>query len=90
MNKKKIISIALTVLLLIGALGLFVFYKDRHERFDGNEKSHIAMGTIVSQKIYGKLTAKDIERNKAIIDGLDGMISWRKDGSEIDGAVWNA
>lgn len=83
MNKKKIISIALTVLLIIGALGLFVFYKDAHKRFDGRDKSHIAMGTIVNQKVYGKFAAKDTENIKAVIDGLDGMISWRKDGSEI-------
>lgn len=81
--KKKIISIALTVLLLVCALGLFVFYEDRHERFDGNEKSHIAMGTIVNQKVYGELTARDIENNKAVIDGLDDMISWRKSDSQI-------
>lgn len=83
MNKKKIISIALTVLLLIGALGLFVFYEERHERFDGSEKSHIAMGTVVTQKIYGTSAAKHIEKTKAIVDGLDGMISWRKSDSEI-------
>ena len=83
MNKKKIISIALTVLFLIGALGLFVFYEARHERFDGSEKSHIAMGTVVTQKIYGTSAAKHIEKTKAIIDGLDDMISWRKSDSEI-------
>ena len=83
MNKKKIMTIALMVLFLIGALGLFVFYKDRHERFDGSEKSHIAMGTVISQKVYGENAVKDIENNKALIDGLDDMISWRKSDSEI-------
>lgn len=85
MNKKKIISIALTVLLLISAVGLFVFYKDRHRRFDSGEKSHIAMGTVVTQKIYGDLAVKKIEKTKAIVDGLDGMISWRSSESEIAG-----
>ena len=80
---KKIISIVLTVLILAGAVGLFVFYNQRHERFDGSEKSSIAMGTIVTQKVYGKFAVKDIEKTKAIIDGLDDMISWREDGSEI-------
>ena len=41
------------------------------------------MGTIVTQKIYGDFAAKHIEKTKAIIDGLDDMISWREDGSEI-------
>ena len=83
MNKKKIISIALTVLFFIGAVGLFVFYEDRHQRFDGREKSHIAMGTVVTQKVYGELAVKDIEKTKLIIDGLDSMISWRDEDSEI-------
>ena len=83
MNKKKIISIALTVLLLVGAVGLFVFYNQRHERFDGSEKSSIAMGTILTQKVYGESSARDIEKIKAIVDGLDDVISWREDTSEI-------
>ena len=83
MNKKKITAIALTVLFLVGALGLFVFYEDRHERFEGGEKSHIAMGTVVTQKIYGESAAKHIEKTKSIIDGLDSMISWRNTDSEI-------
>ena len=83
MNKKKIISIALAVLLLIGALGLFIFYEDRHERFAFSEKSHIAMGTVVTQKVYGEFAAKEIEKTKAITDSLDNMISWRKSDSEI-------
>jgi thiamine biosynthesis lipoprotein len=83
MNKKKIISIALTVLILVGALGLFVFYESRHERFDYSEKSHIAMGTVVTQKVYGDFAAKHIEKTKAVIDGLDDMISWRESNSEI-------
>lgn len=83
MNKKKIISLVLTVLIFIGAVGLFVFYEDRHERFDYSEKSHIAMGTVVAQKVYGDFAAKRIEQTKLIIDGLDDMISWRESGSEI-------
>ena len=83
MNKKKIISTALTVLLLVSAVGLFVFYNQRHERFDGAEKSSIAMGTILTQKVYGDSASKDIENIKAVVDGLDDTISWRKDTSDI-------
>lgn len=83
MNKKKIISIALTVLILVGALGLFVFYESRHERYVSSEKSHIAMGTVVTQKVYGEFAAKRIQQTKAIVDGLDDMISWRNSSSEI-------
>lgn len=83
MNKKKIISIALTVLLLVCAGGLFVFYESRHERFDGSEKSSIAMGTILTQKVYGDTAAGDIEKIKAVVDGLDNMISWREEESEV-------
>ena len=83
MNKKKILSIVLTVLVLLSAVGLFVFYEDRHERFDGSEKSSIAMGTIVTQKVYGDFAAKHIEKTKAVVDGLDDMISWREKSSEI-------
>ena len=83
MNKKKIISIALTVLLLVCAVGLFVFYNQRHERFDGSEKSSIAMGTILTQKVYGDAATGDIEKIKAIVDGLDDMISWREEKSDV-------
>ena len=83
MNKKKIISTALTVLLLVGAVGLFVFYNQRHERFDGSEKSSIAMGTILTQKVYGDFAAKDIENIKAVVDGLDDTISWRESASDV-------
>ena len=80
---KKIITTALTVLLLVCAVGLFVFYEDQHEKFDGEDKSHIAMGTIITQKVYGESAKQDIEKNKALIDNLDNMISWRKDNSHI-------
>lgn len=83
MNKKKVISIALIAVILLGAVGLFVFYKDRHKRFDFFEKSSVAMGTIVTQKIYGDFAAKEIENTKVIIDNLEDMISWREDGSEV-------
>ncbi len=83
MNKKKIISIALTVLIILGAVGLFIFYNQRHTRFDGSEKSSIAMGTILTQKVYGDSSAKDIENIKAVVDGLDDMISWRENTSQI-------
>ena len=83
MTKKKIISIVLTVLVFISAVSLFIVYDKRHERFDYREKSSIAMGTIVTQKVYGDFAAKHMEKTKAVIDGLDDMISWREDGSEI-------
>ncbi len=83
MNKKKVISIILVLLVCLGCVGLFAFYKDRHDRFDYSEKSSIAMGTIVTQKVYGDFAAKEIEKTKAVIDGLDDIISWREEGSEI-------
>ena len=83
MNKRKVISIILVLLVCFGCVGLVAFYKDRHDRFDYSEKSSIAMGTIVTQKVYGDFAAKEIEKTKAVIDGLDDMISWREDSSEI-------
>ena len=83
MNKKKIISTALTVLILVGAVGLFTFYEKRHERFDGSEKSSVSMGTILTQKVYGNSASKDIENIKAVVDGLDDTISWRESTSDI-------
>ncbi len=83
MTKKKIISIVLTVLVFISAVSLFIIYSNRHERFDFREKSSIAMGTIVTQKVYGDFAAKHMEKTKAVIDGLDDMISWRDSESEI-------
>ena len=83
MNKKKLISVVLTVLVLVSAVILAVVYNQRHERFDFSEKSSIAMGTIVTQKVYGDYAAKDIVNTKAVIDGLDDMISWRDSESDV-------
>ena len=83
MTKKKVISVVSAVLVFVSAVTLFIIYNQRHERFDFREKSSIAMGTIVTQKIYGDFAANALESTKAIIDGLDDMISWRDSGSEI-------
>lgn len=83
MSKKKIVSVVLSVLILISAAGLYTVNYRRHERFDCSEKSSVAMGTIITQKIYGNFTAKDTENIKSVIDGLDDMISWREENSEI-------
>lgn len=84
MNKKsRIFAVTAAVLCLsVIACGLW-FYKERTERFASSEKMTVAMGTIVTQKVYSEYAGKDIEKINGIINALDDKISWRNSSSDI-------
>lgn len=62
---------------------LYFWNYDREKRYSYSEKNTIAMGTIISQKVYGDYSAKHIEKITALINGLDNEISWRNETSSV-------
>lgn len=82
-DKKKILSVAGAVLCVALVLALYFFISDRNARFEMSEKNTVAMGTIVTQKLYGDSTAKEIDKITAIINGLEQEISCHEETSLV-------
>lgn len=83
MNKKRVLSLALTAAVLVG-IAAFAFYRyDSSKRFPYSQKNSFAMGTIVSQKAYAPYGSKHIEKVNLLISSLENVISRNKELSEI-------
>lgn len=82
-NKKKIIVTVVAVICVALLTALYFWNFNREKRYDFSEKNTVAMGTIVSQKVYGDSSAKHIEKINILINSLDDEISWREDGSAV-------
>ena len=82
-KRSKILLSLVTVLCLVGVIAVSSFYRDSTKRFSSSEKMTVAMGTIVTQKVYSDYAGKDIEKITAIINALDDKISWRNENSDI-------
>lgn len=82
-SKKKAVGIVLGVVLLTAFISVFLFMNDRSKRFDYGEKSSIAMGTVINQKIYSDNSGKHISHIIKIIDSLEDTISWREIESDV-------
>ena len=82
-NRKRtfsmIASLSLTALIVISAF----FLSERSKKFPLYEKSVIAMGTVVTEKIYSENPATAIKDITSIINGLEDTISWRKENSAV-------
>lgn len=72
-------ALLFTALIVLSLL----FVSDRNEKFTLTEKSIIAMGTVVTEKIYGDNPGTAIKDIGSIINGLEDMISWRKENSAV-------
>ncbi len=84
MNNKKKIALTVVAVICVALLATLYFWNyDREKRFSFSEKNTVAMGTIISQKIYGDYSAKHIEKITALINGLDNEISWRNENSAV-------
>lgn len=84
MNNKKKIALTVVAVICVALLTTLYFWSsDREKRFNYSEKNTVAMGTIISQKIYGDNSAKHIEKITALINGLDNEISWRNENSAV-------
>lgn len=82
-DKKKILKAVGAATLCIIAVLSFVLYREYKSVYDYEEKSSIAMGTVVTQKLYGEKAKSHISYVSGIIDALEGLISYRKEDSAI-------
>lgn len=71
----------LTVIAVCAGVGIYSY--DREKKFSYGEKNSYAMGTIVSQKVYGDFGAKHIEKGNLLINALEDTISRNVSSSEI-------
>lgn len=82
-NRKRLFSmlaaLSLTALIVISSF----FLSQRDEKFPLSEKSVIAMGTVVTEKIYSENPGTAIKDIVSIINGLEDTISWRKENSAV-------
>lgn len=82
-NKKKILKIAVALLMCVLTVISFVLYRELKKVYDYEEKSSIAMGTVVTQKLYGEKAKSSIAYVGGIIDALEGLISYRQEDSAV-------
>ena len=83
MNNKRVLSlvIVLASVLVIGGFGAFKY--DRDKKFSFYEKNSYAMGTIVSQKVYGDFAAKHIEKGTELVNATENIISKNISSSSV-------
>ena len=74
-NRKRLISmiaaLSLTALIIISVF----FVSERNKKYPLSEKSVIAMGTVVTEKIYSENPGTAIRDITSIINGLEDTIS---------------
>ena len=82
-NRKRLISmiaaLSLTALIIISVF----FVSERNKKLPLFEKNVIAMGTVVTEKIYSEKPGTAIRDITNIINGLEDTISWRKESSAV-------
>ncbi len=86
MKKKRVTGLLISAILtaLIVAAVMLVF--DRKESFPLSEKNTVAMGTILTQKIYSTNANTAVKDIISIVNGLEDLISHRKSGSAVTAA----
>ena len=72
-------AVALTALIVLSLM----YFSDRNAKFTLTEKSVIAMGTVVTEKIYSETPGTAIKDITDIVNGLEDTISWRKENSAV-------
>lgn len=78
-NKKALIAIVLCAAIVFGIVA-YDFASGR----SSSEKTTVAMGTIVTIKLFGFGTQNELEKVESEINGLENsVLSWRKKGSDI-------
>lgn len=78
-NKKSLIAIILCAVIVFGIVSYdFISGNSSHE------KTTVAMGTVVTAKLFGFGTESVLESIEDEINGLEtSVLSWRKEGSDI-------
>lgn len=78
-NKKTVTAIILCAVIIFGIVA-YDFINGK----SSCEKTDVAMGTVVTLKLFGLSAKDDLERIDNEIDGLEtSVLSWRKEGSDI-------
>ena len=82
-DRKRIVTMAFAAFCTVIIVLSVFFVAKRNERFTLTEKSIIAMGTVVTEKLYGDNAGTAINDIGSIINGLEDTISWRKKNSAV-------
>lgn len=78
-NKKSFIAIILCAVIVLGIVS-YDFLSGR----SSCEKTSVAMGTVVTVKLFGFGADKDLDKIETEINGLENsVLSWRKEGSDV-------
>lgn len=79
LNKKSLIAIILCAVIVFGIVSYdFISGKS------SCEKASVAMGTVVTVKLFGFGAKNDLDKIETEINGLENsVLSWRKEGSDV-------
>lgn len=79
LNKKSLIAIILCAVIVFGIVSYdFISVKS------SCEKTSVAMGTVVTVKLFGFGAKNDLDKIETEINGLENsVLSWRKEGSDV-------
>lgn len=79
LNKKSLIAIILCAVIVFGIVSYdFISGKS------SCEKTSVAMGTVVTVKLFGSGAKNDLDKIETEINGLENsVLSWRKEGSDV-------
>mgnify|MGYP004639723699 CR=1 FL=1 len=79
LGKKSLIAIILCAVIVFGIVA-YDFIGGR----SSCEKTSVAMGTVVTVKLFGFGAKNDLEKVETEINGLESsVLSWRKEGSDV-------
>lgn len=79
LNKKSLIAIILCAVIVFGIVS-YDFISGR----SSCEKTSVAMGTVVTVKLFGFGAKNDLDKIETEINGLENsVLSWRKEGSDV-------
>lgn len=79
LNKKSLIAVILCAVIVFGIVSYdFISGKS------SCEKTSVAMGTVVTVKLFGFGAKNDLDKIETEINGLENsVLSWRKEGSDV-------
>lgn len=79
LNKKSLIAVILCAVIVFGIVS-YDFISGR----SSCEKTSVAMGTVITVKLFGFGAKNDLDKIETEINGLENsVLSWRKEGSDV-------
>ncbi len=82
-NRTKVLKISLSVFVVCVLVLSALFVSQRNRRFDFAEKNTVAMGTVLTQKVYSERAGQHITHITSIVNSLENVISRRIEGSPV-------